>query len=106
MTLEQLRTKLESLPCGATNKDQSANGDPLNLVIVGNGVDALFAFSARGWRCNEPVDAGSSWRMTKASVLRSEHDTAPAAVGLFLTATRRWYCPRGGLRRVSAIIGG
>ncbi len=79
MTLEQLRTKLESLPCCVTNKDQSANGDPLNLVIVGNGVDALFAFSARGWRLNEPVDTGSTWRMTKAFLLRSAYDTAPVS---------------------------
>jgi hypothetical protein len=47
MTLETLRTKLESLPCCVKNKEQSADGDPLNLVIVGNGVDALFAFNAR-----------------------------------------------------------
>ncbi len=79
MTLEQLRTKLESLPCCVTNKDQSANGDPLNLVIVGNGVDALFAFSARGWRLNEPIDTGSSWRMAKAFLLRSEYGTAPVS---------------------------
>ena len=70
MTLEQLRTKLQGLPCCVTNKSGSANGDPLNLVIVGNGVDGLFAFSGRGWHLNEPVDAGSSWRMTKAFLLR------------------------------------
>ena len=79
MTLETLRTKLESLPCCVKNKEQSTNGDPLNLVIVGNGVDALFAFNARGWRLNEPVGAGSSWRMTKAFLLRSEYDTAPVS---------------------------
>ena len=79
MTLEQLRTKLEGLPCCVTNKDQSAHGDPLNLVIVGNGMDALFAFSARGWRLNEPVDAGSSWRMTKAFLFHSAYDTAPVS---------------------------
>lgn len=79
MTLEQLRTKLERLPCCVTNKSGSANGDPLNLVIVGDGVGALFAFSARGWRLNEPVDAGSTWRMTKAFLLRSQYDTAPVS---------------------------
>ena len=79
MTLETLRARLESLPCCVKNKEQSANGDPLNLVIVGNGVDALFAFNARGWRFNEPVGAGSSWRMTKAFVLRSEYGTAPVS---------------------------
>jgi LssY C-terminus len=79
MTLEQLRTKLESLPCCVTNKSGGAYGDPLNLVIVGNGVDALFAFSARGWHLNEPVDASSSWRMTRAFLLRSQYDTAPVS---------------------------
>lgn len=79
MTLEQLRIKLQGLPCCVTNKSGSANGDPLNLVIVGNGVDGLFAFSGRGWHLNEPVDAGSSWRMTKAFLLRSQYDTAPVS---------------------------
>jgi hypothetical protein len=79
MTLEQLRTKLENLPCCVTNKSGNANGDPLNLVIVGNGVDALFACSARGWHLNEPVDAGSTWRMTKAFLLGSQYDTAPVS---------------------------
>jgi hypothetical protein len=79
MSLEELRTKLESLPCCVKNKSGNANGDPLNLVIVGDGVDALFAVSARGWHLNEPVDAGSSWRMTKAFLLRSQYDTAPVS---------------------------
>ncbi len=79
ITLEELRKRLESLPCCVTNKSGTANGDPLNLVIVGNGVDALFGFSARGWHLNEPVDAGSSWRMTKAFLLRSQYDTAPVS---------------------------
>jgi hypothetical protein len=46
---------------------------------VGDGVGALFAFSARGWRLNEPVDAGSTWRMMKAFLLRSQYDTAPVS---------------------------
>jgi hypothetical protein len=79
LTIEQLRSQLQTLPCCVTNKSGTANGDPVNLVIVGNGVEALFSFAARGWHLNEPVDAGSSWRMTKAFLLRSEYNTAPVS---------------------------
>ncbi len=79
LNLEQLRSKLESLPCCVTNKEGNAHGDPLNLVIVGNGVDALFPFTGRGWRLNEPVDLGSSYRMAKAFLVRSQYDTAPVS---------------------------
>jgi hypothetical protein len=79
LSLEQLRNRLGSLPCCVTNKEGNTNGDPLNLVIVGNGVDAIFPFAARGWRLNEPVDVGSSYRMAKAFLVRSQYDTAPVS---------------------------
>ena len=79
LTLDQLRSKLESLPCCVTNQAGSGQGDPLNLVIVGNGVDAIFPFTARGWRLNEPVNLASSYRMAKAFVLRTEYETAPVS---------------------------
>ena len=79
LTLPQLRAKLEALQCCVTNESGNAIGDPLNLVIVGKSVDVLFSFAARGWRLNEPVDGGSTWRMIKAFLLRSEYDTAPVS---------------------------
>ena len=79
LDLAGLRAKLESIPCCVTNKGGNGNGDPLNLVIVGNGVDAIFPFTQRGWQLNEPVSAGSSFRMAKAFVLGSQYDTAPVS---------------------------
>jgi hypothetical protein len=79
LTLEELRARLESLPCCATNKDGKGNGDPLNLVIVGDGIECAFPFAARGWRLNEPVDAGSSFRMAKSFLLHSAYGTAPVS---------------------------
>jgi len=79
LDLEQLRARLQSLPCCVTNRTGSGQGDPLNLVIVGDGLDALFPFTARGWRLNEPVDASSSLRMVKAFLLHSSDDTAPVS---------------------------
>src|SRR6476659_3455208 len=42
--LVTLREKLAQLRCCTTNKAGSTNGDPLNIVVVGRGIDALFAF--------------------------------------------------------------
>ncbi|HXY49316.1 MAG TPA: LssY C-terminal domain-containing protein [Terriglobales bacterium] len=79
LNLADLRKKLEGLPCCVTNKNGSAKGDPLNLVIVSDGVDGIFPFTQRGWQLNEPVSAGSSFRMAKAFVLGSQYDTAPVS---------------------------
>ena len=79
VTVDELRHRLESLPCCVTDKDGKGLGDPLNLVIVGNGIDTGFPFAARGWRLNEPVDTGSSLRMVKSFLLHSAYDTAPVS---------------------------
>jgi LssY C-terminus len=79
LDIEQLRGRLQALPCCVSDREARKEGDPLNLVIVGDGIDALFPLAARGWRLNEPVDASSSLRMVKAFLLRSEYDTAPVS---------------------------
>ena len=45
--LAGLRAKLEALPCCTSNKESNRSGDPLNLVIVGNGANAIFPFIER-----------------------------------------------------------
>jgi hypothetical protein len=79
LDLAGLRKKLETLPCCVANKSGNGFGDPLNLVIVGNGIDAIFPFTQRGWHLNEPVSAASSYRMAKAFLLGSQYDTAPVS---------------------------
>ena len=60
--LDGLRDKLAQLRCCATNKVGNSNGDPLNIVVVGRGIDALFAFTERGWRLDESFDLHSIYR--------------------------------------------
>lgn len=79
LNLEQLRTRLEQLPCCVRDKNGAHFGDPLNLVIIGNGIEPIFPFASRGWRLNEPADARSFVTMAKAFVLRSQYDTAPVS---------------------------
>ena len=74
-----LRQKLAQLPCCSTNKSGQVNGDPLNIVVVGRGLDALFSFIARGWKLDEPFDVHSVYRTVKAFLFRSEYLNAPVS---------------------------
>ncbi len=79
LSLEELHERLKTLPCCVSDRAGKGAGDPLNLVVVGSWMDTMFPFAARGWRLNEPVDATSSLKMTKAFLLGSQYDTAPVS---------------------------
>ncbi|MFZ0177339.1 MAG: LssY C-terminal domain-containing protein [Pseudolabrys sp.] len=79
VNLATLREKLAQLHCCTTNKAGSSNGDPLNIVVVGHGIDALFAFIGRGWRLDEPFDLHSIYRTIRAFLFRSEYFNAPVS---------------------------
>jgi len=77
--LTKLRERLEKLPCCTTNKSGERNGDPLNIVVVGRGIDALFSFINRGWKLDEPFDIHSIYRTVRAFLFRSEYLNAPVS---------------------------
>ena len=79
LDLASLRAKLETLPCCAANKSGDRWGDPLNLVVVGSGADAIFPFIERGWRLDEPLDIHSVLRTISAFVFGTEYTTAPVS---------------------------
>jgi hypothetical protein len=75
--LSTLRDKLAQLPCCTTNKSGDREGDPINIVIVGHGLEALFAFIGRGWKLDEPFDLHSTYRTIQAFLFRNEYLNAP-----------------------------
>jgi hypothetical protein len=77
--LATLREKLAQVHCCTTNKVGNVNGDPLNIVVVGRGIDALFAFTERGWRLDEPFDLHSTYRTVRAFLFGSEYLNAPVS---------------------------
>ena len=77
--LAALREKLAQLRCCTTNKAGNVNGDPLNIVVVGRGIDALFTFIERGWRLDEPFDLHSTYRTIRAFLFGSEYFNAPVS---------------------------
>ena len=57
---EGLRNALERLPCCTTDKEGTENGDPLNLVIIGELDDVFQAFIRSGWDETETIYTSSA----------------------------------------------
>jgi hypothetical protein len=74
-----LRTALETLPCCATNKQGTRDGDPLNLVIIGGREDALPALVRRGWQPTEQTWFGSVTKMIKSALAGERYPYAPVS---------------------------
>ena len=79
LTLEQLRSTLEQLPCCATNEDGDGEGDPLNIVLVGSADDVLNSLSRSGWSFTHRITLGSVSRMIGAALTDSPYPVAPVS---------------------------
>jgi len=91
--LATLREKLAQLRCCTANKAGNTNGDPLNIVVVGRGIDALFAFIERGWRLDEPFDLHSTYRTIRAFLFGNEYLNAPVDNVSLRNHLRLWLAP-------------
>jgi len=76
---DAFRAALEALPCCATNKEGSKNGDPLNLVIVGGLDDAFPALVRRGWSPTEQKWSGAIMRMVTSALSGDRYVNAPVS---------------------------
>jgi hypothetical protein len=74
-----LRAALERLPGFTTNRRGNAQGDPLNLVLIGKRDDVFPAFLRRGWHPTEAVYLGSSWKTVKSFLLGSRYRYSPVS---------------------------
>ena len=75
----EFRAALEALPCCATNKKGTRNGDPLNLIIVGGGDDAFPALIRRGWHPTEATYVGSVKKMINSVVSGERYRYSPVS---------------------------
>ncbi len=79
LSLPQFRERLRELPCCTSRDDGSGLGDPLNVVIVGTGEDAVAALVASGWTFTEAITVDSVRRMVGAAIARQSFYTAPVS---------------------------
>jgi len=74
----QLRERIEALPRSTTNKKATREGDPLNLVAIGNFETILNGFGAR-WDETETISLKSCWQTFKAFSLGSRYRYSPVS---------------------------
>jgi hypothetical protein len=79
LELEGLRQYLEALPCCVWGGDQKTPGDPLNLVIVGEGLHLLATLVRQGWDLTETMRRDTIWRTVASSLFRSQYRTSPVS---------------------------
>ncbi len=73
-----LRKQLEALPRSTTNKRGTVEGDPLNLVVIGNFDTLLTAFGAR-WDETEKIGLRSCWMTIQSFLLGTSYRYCPVS---------------------------
>jgi hypothetical protein len=79
LDLDGLRAYLEALPCCVAGGDRETPGDPLNLVIVGEGRHMLATLKRRGWDLTETVRQKTIWRTVASSLFGWYYRTSPVS---------------------------
>jgi hypothetical protein len=74
----ELRERLVTLPRCTTNRHGTVEGDPLNLVVIGDFETILNGLGGR-WDETETISMRSCWRMSKAFLLGSEYRYSPVS---------------------------
>ncbi len=59
---EAFAAALDEMPCCTVNAEATNQGDPLNLVIIGEPIDVFYAVIRAGWDETEAVSAASGFK--------------------------------------------
>ena len=74
---QELQTALENLPCCTTDQQGSNQGDPLNLVMIGEFKEIAAAFARRGWLPAEETYSTAVWKTIKSFLFGSRYRYSP-----------------------------
>jgi hypothetical protein len=76
---DELRYALTYLPCCTTDEKDNGEGDPLNLIFIGNPDDLIPAFIRRGWRPTEDTYWSSIWKTIGSFLFGSRYEYSPVS---------------------------
>jgi len=79
---------LEQLPCCVVDAKAANNGDPLNLVMIGDPKDLFYAFIRSGWNETEVVTAASGIKMATSFFTGGAYRYSPIS-SLYLFGRRQ-----------------
>ena len=74
-----LRNALEELPCCTTNKKGTEQGDPLNIVVIGNLDDVYYAFIRAGWDETETIYRASILKTVRSFLFGGRYRYSPVS---------------------------
>jgi hypothetical protein len=72
-----LRQALENLPCCTTNKKGTEQGDPLNLVVIGELDDVYYSFIRAGWDETETIHRASIFKTVRSFLFGGRYRYSP-----------------------------
>jgi hypothetical protein len=76
---EGMRKALENFPCCTKNKMGTEQGDPLNIVVIGNGDDVYHAFMRAGWDETETIHRVSLWKTGMSFLFGGRYRYSPVS---------------------------
>ena len=76
---QELQDYLAALPCCVKGGDQVSPGDPLNLVIIGDGDHVFANLVRRGWDLTELLTTRTAWKTVRSSLFVSLYRTSPVS---------------------------
>lgn len=79
LELEELRDYIENLPCCVMGYDLQTPGDPINLVMVGDGRHIIATLVRRGWDLTETMRRDTTWKTVASSLFGSQYRTSPVS---------------------------
>jgi len=74
-----LRRALEDLPCCTTSQDGREDGDPLNLILIGNANELMPAFVRREWHRAEDTYWNSIWKTVGSFLFGKRYRYSPVS---------------------------
>ena len=77
--LNGLRQALAALPCCGSDAEGTRKADPLNIVIVADGLSAAFPFVGRGWRFVQPLDLRTAAGSAAALLFDAQDPNLPVS---------------------------
>ena len=98
---EAFRQAIESLPCCTTNSNGNKNGDPINLILVGNFQDIGAALVRRNWHATEIIWSKAIWRTIRSFFINERYRYSPVSP-LFVYGRQQdmaWQKARGNINR-------
>lgn len=74
-----LRSALEGMPCCTTDKKGTEQGDPLNLVVIGDLEDVYYAFIRAGWDETETIYRTSVLKTIRSFLFGGRYRYSPVS---------------------------